>query len=135
MKAKPRKRDDDLSMFFGAHVARLSMIRRSATGAYIANPGVCNVCHLYPKRRYKSVARDDDNVIYLTLDEHTRFDYLLDTMDFDRLSSEFGGLWDRIAERMAILAPRVEENGKLKTRLLEWMRERGNCSRGSDISR
>ena len=120
-KAKPRGRS--LAVFFGAHVAKLSMIRRSATGAYIPCPGVSNICHLYPKRKYKSVAEDNDNIIYLTADEHIRFDYLLDTMDFSRLLDEFGNVWLFIAKKMRDLAPKVEENGKLKTRLLSWIEE------------
>lgn len=123
-KAKPRGRS--LAVFFGAHVAKLSMIRRSATGAYIPCPGVSNICHLYPKRKYKSVAEDNDNIIYLTADEHTRFDYLLDTMDFSRLLDEFGNVWLLAARRMRDLAPKVEEDGKLKTRLLLWIEENKN---------
>ena len=121
VKAKPKGRS--LSIFFGAHVARLSMVRRSLTGMYIPCPGVGNICHLYPKRRYKSVAEDNDNVIYLTIDEHTRFDYLLDTMDFDRLLEEFGDTWLLVAKKMRDLVPKVEEDGKLKTRLLLWIEE------------
>ena len=102
------------------------MIRRSATGAYIPCPGVSNICHLYPKRKYKSVAEDNDNIIYLTADEHTRFDYLLDTMDFSRLLDEFGNVWLLAARRMRDLTPRVEEDGKLKTRLLSWIEENKN---------
>ena len=75
---------------------------------------VSNICHLYPKRKYKSVAEDNDNIIYLTADEHTRFDYLLDTMDFSRLLDEFINVWLLAARRMRDLAPRVEEDGKLK---------------------
>lgn len=121
VKAKPKGKG--IAVFFGAHVARLSMTRRSATGAYIPCPGVSNICHLYPKRKYKSVAEDNDNIIYLTADEHTRFDYLLDTMDFSRLLDEFGNVWLLAARRMRDLAPKVEEDGKLKTRLLSWIEE------------
>lgn len=116
VKAKPKGKS--LAVFFGAHVARLSMTRRSATGAYIPCPGVSNICHLYPKRKYKSVAEDNDNIIYLTADEHTRFDYLLDTMDFSRLLDEFGNVWLLAARRMRDLAPRVEEDGKLKNQII-----------------
>lgn len=123
IRVKTKPKGKSLAVFFGAHVARLSMIRRSATGAYIPCPGVSNICHLYPKRKYKSVAEDNDNIIYLTADEHTRFDYLLDTMDFSRLLDEFGNVWLLAARRMRDLAPRVEEDGKLKTRLLSWTEE------------
>ena len=87
-KAKPRGRS--LAVFFGAHVAKLSMIRRSATGAYIPCPGVSNICHLY------------------------------------RLLDEFGNVWLLAARRMRDLTPRVEEDGKLKTRLLSWIEENKN---------
>lgn len=126
-RAKAKPRGKSLSVFFGAHVARLSMIGRSLTGARIACPGIGNICHLYPKRKYKSVAEDDDNVVYLTIGEHARFDCLLDTMDFDRLLVEFGDIWLSIAGRMRDLAPRVKEDGKLKTRLLLWIEENRDC--------
>lgn len=126
--AKRKPKDDSLAVFFGAHVARLSAVRRSLTGAYIEIPGVCNVCHLYPKRRYKSVAKDDRNVIYLTMEEHTRFDNLLDSMDFNGLLREFGNTWLWIANRMVEIAPDIKEEGKLKTELLKWMKERNSCS-------
>ncbi len=35
----PSRKGKSLAVFFGAHVARLSMTRRSATGAYIPCPG------------------------------------------------------------------------------------------------
>lgn len=127
IRAKVKPKGGGLAVYFGAHVARLSMTRRSITGAYIPLPGVGNICHLYPKRKYKSVAENNDNIVYLTTEEHTRFDYLLDTMDFDRLLKEFGDTWLFIAKKMRNLAPEVEEDGKLKTRLLSWMEENEDC--------
>lgn len=93
------------------------------TGKPIYYPSAANICHLYPKRRYKSVATDDRNVVYLTLEEHNMFDRLLDCMEFDRLLKEFGGVWIKIARTMTDLAPEVEEEGKLKTSLMIWMKE------------
>lgn len=126
IRVKTKPKGKSLAVFFGAHVARLSVMRRSITGMYIPCPGVSNICHLYPKRRYKSVAENNDNIVYLTTDEHTRFDYLLDTMDFDQLLKEFGNTWLFIAKKMRDLAPEVEEDGKLKTRLLSWIEENKN---------
>ena len=116
VKAKPKGKS--LAVFFGAHVARLSMTRRSATGAYITCPGISNICHLYPKRKYKSVAEDNDNIIYLTADEHTRFDYLLDTMDFNRLLEEFDDTWLLAANKLTALVPKVEKDDKKKNRII-----------------
>ena len=44
-------------------------------------------------------------------------------MDFDRLLEEFGDTWLLVAKKMRDLAPKVEEDGKLKTRLLLWIEE------------
>lgn len=124
IKATRKAKDTDLSWFYGRHIQRLREIGMSLTGRRIINPTVSNICHLYPKRRYVSVAMDDRNVVYLTAGEHTRLDYLLDTMDFDRLSAEFGKAWDIMSGMMVSLAPEVIENGKLKRELLTWTNER-----------
>lgn len=118
-----------LEMFFERHVAILEGTRRSMTGSPIPSPSRANVCHLFPKRIYKSVATDDRNVAYLTLEEHTRLDYLLDTYDLGRIESEFGATGVNILGRMAAIAPDVKENGKLKRRIIEWkagLTEKGN---------
>ena len=86
--------------------------KMSETGRSIPFPTVCNVCHILPKRMYKSVAKKRKNIIFLTDTEHTRFDYLLDTLNFDLLESEFGHVWKKAVE--AILY--MEQQGMIKER-------------------
>ena len=61
----------------------------SMTGKAIHFPTVCNVCHILPKRLYKSVATCRDNIVFLHESEHTVFDMYLDRMEFDKLETEF----------------------------------------------
>lgn len=82
-------------------------------GELIYSPSRANVCHLFYKRTYKSVQGNLNNFVYLTLDQHTRFDNLLDKNDFKTLEEEFK-CWGLVTERMRLLLPEVKENGKLK---------------------
>lgn len=91
--SKKKTKDPELSGFFRLMLDELSEKRMSETGRSIPIPTVCNVCHILPKRIYKSVAKERKNIIFLTDTEHTRFDYLLDTLDFDGLEREFGHVW------------------------------------------
>lgn len=96
----------------------------SWTGRPIFIPTVCNVCHILPKRWYKSVAEDGDNIVFLTDEEHDNFDRYLDTLDFESLEKQFGKVWER-AVRMVL---QMEKEGKIKERgrLLNEILERYN---------
>lgn len=76
-----------------------------------------NICHLLPKRTYKSVEANEDNFVLLTYEEHTRFDHLLDLYRFDDLIKEFPKsfqkLIDFVNDNQDIL-----EDGKLKQKIL-----------------
>lgn len=82
------------------------------SGSPIYNVWRGNICHIFPKRTYKSVQGDIENVVYLTNDEHTEFDRFLDTFDFKSLE-EYFSCWPLVLERVKILLPRIKENGKL----------------------
>jgi len=84
------------------------------SGVTIYNPTRANICHIFPKRIYKSVQSNLDNHIFLTLDEHTRFDYLLDTFDFQQLEKEFKNSWKKVLIKVKKLLPLVVENKRLK---------------------
>ena len=107
----------ELSGFFRIMLDELSEVRMSMTGKPIHFPTVCNVCHILPKRIYKSVATERDNVIFLTDEEHNRFDRLLDEMDFDSLEKEFGAIWMYAVRK--ILNMNVKEKGRLITEIKE----------------
>lgn len=80
---------------------KLEDFRMSYTGRPIACPTVANVCHILPKRIYKSVAEDEENIIFLTLEEHTRFDRLLDSLEFGTIEKEFPMVWLRVLRQVA----------------------------------
>src|SRR5690606_5836386 len=95
------------------------------SGSPIYNPTKVNVCHLLPKRKYKSVAADLENCVYLTIDEHTRMDKLIDCNDFTALEREFPNSWYEICGRVASVLNRTEEKGKLRTLWEEYLIEKG----------
>ena len=109
---KKKTKDPELSGFFRLMLDELNERKMSETGRSIPFPTVCNVCHILPKRTYKSVAKERKNIIFLTDTEHTRFDYLLDILNFDLLESEFGHVWKKAGE--AILY--MEQQGMIKER-------------------
>lgn len=117
-----------LAAFFDRHISILSNNPVSITGERIyGKPSRANVCHLYPKRKYKSVAMDDTNVVYMTVEEHQELDNMLDCMDIEKVERRFGAAGAIILGRMASLLPYVKENGKLKNHIMAWknrLRER-----------
>lgn len=107
-KPKPKKGSPELKKFFEKHVAEVKVSFES--GKPISDPSKKNVAHLFPKRTYKSVQCSDDNVVYLTWQEHTDFDRYLDTRDLKKLETFFPKTW----ERMKNIVSLVEEQGSLK---------------------
>ena len=59
------------------------------SGKHISNISRKNICHLLPKRTYKSVESHSDNFVLLTYEEHNRFDDLLDKFRLEDLANEF----------------------------------------------
>lgn len=89
------------------------------TGQRIWNVSAVNTCHIFPKRRYKSVSVDFDNVICLSWEMHTLLDGYLDTMQINKLKEKMPNTWKVIIEKVTILKDRVLETGKLRTLLEE----------------
>lgn len=115
-RVKSKREDDNYSSFFAKHIEILSEKRMSMfSGKSIYMPSTCNICHILPKRRYKSVAKEDLNILYLTHDEHTRFDYLLDTLDFENLRKEFGDIYRLAVMRVEYMSLQgmIKEHGRL----------------------
>lgn len=107
-KPKPKENKSELDSFFNRHVKQVKVSFES--GAKISYPSRKNVAHLFPKRRYKSVATNDENVAYLTWQEHTDFDRYVDTRNLEKLETFFPKTW----MRMKKVLPLVLEDGKLK---------------------
>lgn len=119
-KVKEKKETSDIrSVYFDYHVSKCKKSEES--GCNIIEASRVNICHILPKRRYESVQGHLDNYIYLTPDEHSRFDRLLDEMDFDKLKAEFPTAIILLYLRFKKLIPFVKEtDGKLFNRLREY---------------
>lgn len=124
-KYKPKENKAELDAFFDEHVALIKRynMRSMESGKPIINPTRCNVCHILPKSVYKSVACDKYNIIYLTLDEHTRFDELLSQHRFLDLSKEFPRVMRLIKDALYMLNLKVREKGKLLTEIINYYDE------------
>lgn len=114
-KTNKKNVNPDLSGFFCAMLEKLGESRMSYTGAPIHFPTVCNVCHILPKRYYKSVATDEENILFLSDSEHERFDRLLDCLEFDKLEQEFPIVWKRALDQIRSMQKqnKIKEVGKL----------------------
>lgn len=110
--AKKKERSAKLSIFYDYHIAQCHKSEES--GQIISNPSRMNICHIFYKRTYKSVEDNLDNYVYLTGEEHSALDRLLDILDFETIQNEFPNSWKIICERVKILLPQVKETGKLK---------------------
>ncbi len=118
--AKKKKIQSSIrDIYFETLIPLCKRSEESGTPIYDANR--VNICHLFPKRTYKSVQANLDNHIFLTADEHTRFDQLLDTLQFDKLEEEFPNAWQIVIKRVKKLLPFVEENKKLKIKFEKYL--------------
>lgn len=119
----PRKgRSSALEAFYQYHIDRA---KKSEESQLALSSGTANICHLLPKRTYKSVESYLENVVYLTVDEHTLFDHLLDCNDFEELEKRFPNCWYDVCKRAVNVIKMSSENGKLKTLWTEYLEEKG----------
>jgi len=105
--------------YFDYHIQNCRSSEHS--GFPIVIPTRANCCHLFDKARHPSVQANLINCVYLTLDEHTRFDQLLYSHEFDRLEDEFPNAWASAKGRMRLLLPLVKEETKFKNKFEEWI--------------
>lgn len=115
-KVHKKKVSEKRDKYFEHHIEICECSEES--GAAIPAPSRANICHIFPKRTYSSVQADLENYVYLTLEEHTRFDQLLDRMDFETLEKEFK-CWGLVISRVEKLLPRVVENKTLSLKFRE----------------
>lgn len=115
-KTKPKSDKKELDEFFDRHVELLKQNPRSSeSGKPIHNPSRLHIAHLMPKRVYKSVQTLDANTAYLTWQEHSDFDKLLDQHRFEELEKKFPRTWNSLLK----VLPLCKENGKLKIAIEE----------------
>jgi hypothetical protein len=123
-KAKRKEQSSIRDVYFEALIPLCK--KSDESGVPIYNATRANICHIFPKRTYKSVQANLDNHIFLTIDEHTRFDYLLDTLNFEQLEKEFKNSWQKVLFRVKKLLPLTHENGKLKIKFEEYLKTNEN---------
>ena len=115
-----------LGAYFEFHLLNLMKNPRSEeSGIIIDEPTSANVCHLLPKRKtggFPSVQCNVDNVVYLTLSEHNRFDKLLDERDYETLEKEFPNSWGKVCERFKKLLTMCTERNKMYFSLVDYLK-------------
>lgn len=121
-KPPKRGRNTALDAYYEYHIG---LAKKSEESDVAITATKANICHLLPKRKYKSVKTDLENVVYLTIDEHTLFDKLLDCNDFKSLEEQFPNCWYDVCDRASKVIKRCSENGKLKTLWTEYLTEKG----------
>ena len=109
-------------VYFDYHIRNCRSSEHS--GTIIFFPTRANCCHLFDKARHPSVQGNLINCVYLTLDEHTRFDQLLFSHDFDKLEEEFPNAWASAKGRMRLLLPVVKEETKFKNKFEQWIQSK-----------
>lgn len=108
--------------FFKTMVERHSKYPYSMeSGAYISGLDAKNICHIFPKSKFPSVAEDERNIIVLTWQEHTDFDNLLFENRFDELEEKFPMISQALKFRLPELLERVTERNKFYYNIESWM--------------
>ena len=109
---------DEMEEYFSYHIGRCS--RSENSNEVIYSPNRSNICHIFPKSKYKSVRSILDNCVYLTLEEHTLFDNLLDRGKFDEIQEKFSAQFlEVLKDRVCKVLPLVEEEGVVKQTLIK----------------
>ena len=107
---------DEMEEYFSYHILKCSVSENYSETIY--SPNRSNICHIFPKSKYKSVRSLKENCVYLTLEEHSLFDNLLDRGKFDEIQEKFSAQFlEVLRERINKILPLVEENGRVKETL------------------
>lgn len=107
---KARKKEVSIkrSEYFDYHISRCKFSEESLIP--ISNPTRSNICHILPKSTHESLGEDIRNYIYLTQEEHNRFDNLLFKHAFEKLEQEFPRSWKLVKERLLDIIDDCKEN-------------------------
>lgn len=112
-----QKKSKTSSSFFDNHIALLEENPYSQeSGKYIKNIDRKNICHILPKRDvggFPSLREEDKNIVYLTWQEHSDFDRLLDRHDFKELEIMFPNTWNHCLQVLPELLKDCSERNKL----------------------
>ena len=88
------------------------------SGAYIKELKSVNICHIFPKRTYKSIETDENNIIILNHDNHPKLDSYLDRNDIAGLKENMPNSYSYILIKLKELLPLITEtSGELYFKL------------------
>jgi hypothetical protein len=108
--------------YFDYHISICKVSEES--GVAIPNPTRANICHIFDKARHPSVQANLYNYVYLTLDEHTRFDQLLYQHAFEILEREFPNCLSKVLYRADVVSRACTERTKFFIKLEEWIQSK-----------
>ena len=107
---------DEMEEYFSYHIGRC--LRSENSNEIIYSPNRSNICHIFPKSKYKSVRSLKENCVYLSLEEHTLFDSLLDRGKVEEIKEKFSAQFLEVLRgRIKNILPFVEESGRVKETL------------------
>lgn len=113
-RSKSKPKNKRLDVFFREQIEKLKVSPYSVEdGDTIYKPSRKNICHILPKRHFKSVESNELNIVYLTWQQHSDFDRLIDTGDFEGLQEKFPNTCLLIENRLPLLLDEVTESHKM----------------------
>ena len=121
--AKQKARSIRRTVYFDHHIKLCTRSEESNT--YIRVASRANICHLFAKGLHPSLEADLRNVVYLTIDEHTKFDNLLFAKDFPALEKAFKNCWSKVCDRFAALLPDCKDKTVFRAKMLEYLIGKG----------
>lgn len=87
----------------------------------ILEPTRANICHLVDKGRHPSLQDNLENCIYLTFEEHERYDSLLFSLRFTDLEKEFKNSWNKSCIKYKKLLSLCEESTNFTRELKKYL--------------
>ena len=111
---------DEMEEYVSYHIGRC--LRSENSNEIIYSPNRSNICHIFPKSKYKSVRSLKENCVYLSLEEHTLFDNLLDRGKYEEIQEKFSAQFlEVLKDRIGKVLPLVQEEGIVKQTLIKFL--------------
>lgn len=118
-KVKKEVQQEVRNGYFEYHLARCE--RSEESFVQISNPTRVNICHLIDKGRHPSLQDNLENCIYLTFEEHQRYDQLLFSHRFEDLEKEFKNSWSKSCIKYNKLLSLCEESTNFTRELKKYL--------------
>ena len=118
-KEKNTGKQEKRNSYFDYHLERCT--RSEESFKQISNPTRANICHLVDKGRHPSLEDNLDNCIYLTFEEHQKYDSLLFSHRFEDLEKEFKNSWSKSCEKYKKLLSLCKETTNFTRELKKYL--------------